>query len=501
MASDKQDPFQQSSDCRRMAQHWRLIRDILEGEPAIKRCREKYLPQYEAESPKSYEFRLKSAPWRPEFRDSVLGISSMPFSKPVTVAGDDVDEKITAFADNVDGSGTNLHRFAEKVFATGISYSMSIILVDYPSVPAGITMAEEKQIGARPYFIMFAPENVLACYFDTVKGKEVITHLRVRECFVEPDGYEEREVERVRIYEPGRFEIWQRDNANTEPVLVDSGPVTLAEVPAVAFFAGDREGHIAVRPPLLDVAYLQLELYRALSRENEVLTYAGSPMLKIVGASTDSLQSEDDGTGRKSPVATTGPKTVITIPRDQSGQVGDAAYIQPDAKNLQAIRDHVVSVQENIRHYALQPTLPKTGDTTATASALTSAKAHSAVQSWAMNLADVLSQALALAARWMGAEPDAVVNINTDFVADFLPANDVQQLITLEASGGISRLTLWDELTRRGTLGPQFDAEVETERLLEQPTALGLMGEHTHDHERDSAPIPEAEGAELGEAA
>jgi hypothetical protein len=161
-----------------------------------------------------------------------------------------------------------------------------------------------------------------------------------------------------------------------------------------------------------------------------------------------------------------------------------------------------VSVQENIRHYALQPNLPKTGETTATASALTSAKAHSAVQSWAMNLADVLSQALALAARWMGVEPNAVVNINTDFVADFLPANDIQQLITLEASGGISRLTLWDELTRRGTLGPQFDAEVETERLLEQPTALGLMGEHTHDHDSDpSDDLRDDEGAELGEAA
>jgi hypothetical protein len=88
---------------------------------------------------------------------------------------------------------------------------------------------------------------------------------------------------------------------------------------------------------------------------------------------------------------------------------------------------------------------------------------------------------MAIAARWMQVEPNAIVVIDTDFQADFLPNGDVQQLISLQMGGGLSRRTLWEELQRRNTLGPQFDPDVEEERLAEEPTALGMMGDHSHD--------------------
>jgi hypothetical protein len=65
--------------------------------------------------------------------------------------------------------------------------------------------------------------------------------------------------------------------------LIQSGAISLPEIPIVLYFTGERAGIYRVRPPLADLANMQLEIYRALSREDEILTYAGSPMLKAKG--------------------------------------------------------------------------------------------------------------------------------------------------------------------------------------------------------------------------
>ena len=53
----------------------------------------------------------------------------------------------------------------------------------------------------------------------------------------------------------------------------------IALVPLVIWFTGERKGDHEVKPPLADLADVQIELYRALSREDEILNFAGYPML------------------------------------------------------------------------------------------------------------------------------------------------------------------------------------------------------------------------------
>lgn len=62
----------------------------------------------------------------------------------------------------------------------------------------------------------------------------------------------------------------------------------------------------------------------------------------------------------------------------------------------------------------------------------------------------------------------AEVYVHTDFAAEVL--NDADEKLLLEALtlGKISRDTWWDEMTRRGILGPQFDKTAEAKRLEEE---------------------------------
>jgi hypothetical protein len=57
----------------------------------------------------------------------------------------------------------------------------------------------------------------------------------------------------------------------------------VTEIPIALFFTGERTGNYRVKPPLLDMAWMQIELYRAMSRNDQILTLAGSPMLVAKG--------------------------------------------------------------------------------------------------------------------------------------------------------------------------------------------------------------------------
>ena len=157
------DPSTKSSAYQAMEPKWRRIDDILAGADAIRRAGETYLPKYEDESAAEYKRRLSAAPWRPEFEDALRGLASRPFSKDVTL-NEGVSEQVKSLAEDIDGQGNNLTQFAAAMFEAGIAKGYHAILVDYPSMAPGATLADERASGARPYWVSVPCNEILALY-------------------------------------------------------------------------------------------------------------------------------------------------------------------------------------------------------------------------------------------------------------------------------------------------------------------------------------------------
>jgi hypothetical protein len=181
-----------------------LIADIRAGAPAMRKRRSRYLPQYQKEDSNDYNRRVNAAPWRPEFNDALLSLASKPFSKPVTLA-EGAPKAIADLAEDIDGRGNNLHTFAREAFLEGLANGVHMILVSFPIRTWGPTLADQKAENPLPYWVHVSIANVIACYIDMKNGREIITHLRVRECEVVREGFGERIVERVRVLEPGNW--------------------------------------------------------------------------------------------------------------------------------------------------------------------------------------------------------------------------------------------------------------------------------------------------------
>jgi hypothetical protein len=115
--------------------------------------------------------------------------------------------------------------------------------------------------------------RILALYTEQHAGRERVTHVRLRECSTVREGFGERLVERIRVLELNEAgkPVWALYELmpNSGYQQIQSGQLTLDKIPLVLLFTGERFGSYGVTPPLGDLATMQFELYRALSRETK----------------------------------------------------------------------------------------------------------------------------------------------------------------------------------------------------------------------------------------
>lgn len=489
-------PATPSKDHKAMERDWCVVRDILDGACAIKEASTKYLPKFTKESKGAYDLRLESAPWRPEFTDALRSLSSKPFTQKVKVnpdAPDDIQGKTVdaegkkregGLVDDIDGQGNSLHVFARDTFKNGIGFGLDAIYVAWSADKPLLTRAEEKQAGARPYWVHVRAQNILALYTKQIGARTVVSHIRFRECSIEQNGFEEVEVNRVRVLElnAANQPTWQVFVETGDSGYVSEGPAQLlqgvTEIPVALFFTGERQGNYRVRPPLMDLAGMQIELYRALSRKEQIETLAGSPMLAANGMSPPPASQTTDATGNvidvPAPQIEVGPGTVLFAPPAAEGVQPSWEYVSPPAQNLEQLQKSVDKVMEDFRRLAMQPTTPQSGNMVATGQAIDAAKAHSAVEVWANGLKDTLDQALMYTCQWLKVPDVVTAVVHTDFGTDISGTEESKILGDMQKRGVLSAETERAENARRGILGPDFDEKQEQERIASEQQGMNL---------------------------
>lgn len=471
-SGDIADVATESAERRAMQNDLDLIADIRGGAAAIRQKAQRYLPQYEGEDRTEYARRVAAAPWRPEFNDALLSLASKPFSRPVTVA-DTASAKIKAFAEDVDGRGNNLHTFAREAFLEALSNGVHLILVDYPRNTWGSTLADERRANPKPYWCHVHVANVVSIVTDYRAGREIVTHLRIREWAAVKEGFGEKIVERIRVIEPDKFELYEKGE-NGYWLLVDRGDIRIAgdrvpeSVPVALLFCGKRTGSLQTRPPLIDLAEMQLELFRAMSHHETVLTYASSPMLQGRGMA---LTNPGEPEPRNAPKLKVGPRTVLFTPPEAPAGAG-WGYVEPNPENVRAIAEHVDSIITNIRHLGMQPTTPKSGGITATAAAIAAAKSHSALESWALGLKDALEQAFRFTEMWLGENTQTGVIVHTDFGVELESGKELTAVIDGAKNSIWSKQTAFEEAKRRNVIATDRSFEEEQELVAGEQQGL-----------------------------
>lgn len=434
-----------------MFESWTLLRAIMAGTPEMRNQGETYLPKYDGESDTTYENRKKRSVLTNYMEDAVRNAVSLPFRKDVEL-GENIDDDLKELFKNIDLLGNDITQFSRTLLEDGGLMGYGFILVDFSKNETDGTLKSETEALLRPYWTFVKADDCIACYTEIVGDREKVSHFRYKETIIRLDEeYKEVKVERVRVYKPGEYEIWEKDKGEWK--IVDQGPMTIDdEVPVVPVWCGKRISGFQVRPLFMDLAYKQVEHWQSASDQRNILSFARFPMLACSGAG-----------GTSDTEITVGPSRVLMT----EAADGKWYYVEPKGDAIEAGRKDLEDLKEEMRILGLQPIVGKYTNVTATSRALDETRVHSAVQVLAMNLEDGLIRAADFTERWLNREPtpDKEIKVNRDFGLSIRDTAEIDSLIRCRITGEISRRTFWDELKRRGTLAPDFNSEEEQAQL------------------------------------
>lgn len=476
-------PDTESSDYCAMKDYWALVRHLIDGAEAMRCAGRCYLPQFPAETDKNYEYRRKNAKYTNIYRDIIESLSAKPFTKEVGLA-DGASASIKKLSEDIDAQGNHLHVFAENIFFNGINDGVTWILVDHTKVPQGATLADERSLGARPYWVHIPASRLLAVYSDMVNGEETIVHARILECTKERNGFDEVETMRVRVldrarlpgipgspaqYGPATYTLYEfkdedkNDKESGAWEIVDEGAISIGVIPLVPFLTGRRKGGSWVlHPPMKDAAFLQVEHYQQDTNLKWLKELTCVPMLAGNGVTPE---LDDSGNPKMVPIS---PGTVLYAPPSPDGTIGSWSFIEPNANSLQFLANDLDTTAKELRELGRQPLTANAGNLTVITTAFAAQKGNSAIQAWTYSLKDALERAFALTAKWLGETAEPEIKIDTDFDLNLDDQTAPGNLLAMRQNGDISQETLWSEMKRRKVLSDEFDADKEKELLMEE---------------------------------
>jgi len=448
-----------SSAVMAMQSAWQLASALLGGTDAMRAAGEAYLPKWPAEEKESYDDRLKAAVLFPAYQRTVATLTGKPFSKPLTL-GEDVPEVLKGYSENVDLEGRNLHTFAADIMEGALGFGLSLILVDYPQRPEGVaTLADEQSLGLRPYMVQISPLQVLGWKKRKVKGEWALAQFRFMECVEEDDGlYATREVDQVRVLEPGRWETHRKDDKGNW-VLFAEGVTTLDYIPlAVAY--GQRTGFMTAKPPLLEMAHLNVAHWQSASDQQTILHVARVPILAIIGAD----QSEEDAG------ITVGTKSAVKIP-----QGGDMKFVEHSGQAIKAGSDDLKDLEERMRQAGAE-LLVIDNKLTATQVSSENAVGMCALQRIGESVEDAIDQALQMMADWIGEAEGGHVTLFKDYAAASLSDATTQMIKDWVGVGLLSKEAAFKELQRRGAISADLVWEDVKDQIDMEGPPLGSLG-------------------------
>ena len=419
---------------RNQEPHWILIEDLIGGTYELRRRHRRYLPQEPRELDESYDARLSRSVCPPYYQRLERMLAGMLTRKPVRL--NDVSDIVREQLFDVDLMGNDLNVWTYETARKMVRYGHVGVLVDAPA-------AGEQ---GRPYWASYTPREILGWRTEMRDGAQQLSQLRLLEKVIVPDGdYGEKEVEQVRVLTPGAFEI-HRMGKNGQLEIHDSGTTTLDQIPfAVAY--SNRVNFMESRPPLEDIAELNLKAYQIQSDLDNQLHISAVPMLAFFGFPSSAEE------------VSAGPGEAIAFPAE-----GRAEYIEPDGKSFEAQFKRLEQIAYQINELGLSAVLgQKLSAETAEAKRIDRSQGDSTMMVIAQNMQDLIDNCLAYHASYLNIVDVGSSYVNRDFLGARLDPQEIQALLQLYTAGTITQKTLLDQLYQGEVLGDEFDVEEEIE--------------------------------------
>lgn len=406
-------PSQRSSLFTANLSRWNLVDALYGGTETMRLARTAYLIKNEKESEKDYNARLNRSTLYNVYKRSIQQATARAFTNDVALEG--YPGEITIFEQDVDAQGRDLTQFSKATFTDALKRGVSYILVDLPKTPEQpLTLADSISLGIRPYWVPIGAPQVLAAYSTQDGGAERLKHFRFEETFVDvsPDGLQETTVTQIKAFNQANnivtFAVYRKDDKNFWYVYDEGVIEGVIDIPVVPVYT-NRTGFFTGEPPLLDLAYLNVQHWNSSSEQTNLLHVARVPFLHIKGMGNPGV--DENGNKKEMEISI---HSILN-----TGENGDAKWVETNGSALDQGFKDMTDIEAKMEAMGMMMTTPKPGTVTATETAVNAGQASSLLRDYALALADSLEAALYFTQQFLGMVPvEGSVVIDTSFTVD-----------------------------------------------------------------------------------
>ena len=455
-------PFTRTRAVMDMVKGWEIMKAVTSGTEYLRDNSEAFLPLEPREDYEAYLSRVNRAVFSPYTQRLIRAATGLIMRKPITLIGDSYWTDV--FAKDVDGCGSDLDEYARRVLICSLTYGQSHILVDYPAPTGALTLAEERAQNRRPYWIEIDPTNIYGWRLDREVNYGSIIQVRIAEKAVVPSGeFGEQVFDQVRVIEPGKYRVYRKVSPKKDLInlednsysgnfdgpenekdyeLVDSGVFSLGEVPLVSVYSSKTDT-LASKPPLLDIAYLNLAHFQRQADLIHSLHVASQPMLVLEGW--------DDQTKDMS----------ISVNYAMATQPGNKVYyVEPASSAFEAQTNEIQELQLQMATLGISTlSQQKFVAESADARRLDRVDTNSMLSMVSLELEQKLQKVFNLSADYLGIKPPEV-KISRDFDIERLIGQDITALTSLFDQKVIDREEFRDILVQGEVLPTSNETEV-----------------------------------------
>lgn len=442
---------------------WSVVDSLWGGTTAMRLAGKRFLPQEPDETEEDYTRRINRTTLHNTYKRTIQAGVAKVFTKDPHF--ENPVQALDEFAFDVDTQGRALGQFAKDFMEDGINHGISYLLVDYAAVPFEYpTLADELASGNRPYWVKISAPQVLDARFAKFSNGERLSYFKFKETVVAPtngvatpDSYEQ-----IRVFrqDPARPAIVNEDGALIAPAMndtsvffavyrksaesgkwerVDGGEISSKTIPVVPFYT-NKVGFFNGRPPLMDLAEINIEHWQAKSDYNNILHVVSVPILHATGMKE---QLDDKGKPKKMTVAPN--RGVISSAADAK-----LTWVEHGGASISAGRQNLQDLQETMERLGLRLTMMQTAGVSATANAINTAEANSLLKSYALNLQDALNAAVDLTCELLGfTNENTRLIVNTEYAVDYTTNSTMADVLKSFELGIIDAFTVIAEGKRR----------------------------------------------------
>ncbi len=428
-------------DVARPSQQWvrlmedlDLIHDLASGTRAMREAGAKWLPKEPAESWEAWRLRLNRSILFNGFARTWQASAGYVLGDTITLK--DADPRLLSLCQNIDGSGMTLDRFAAMMVQLILRDGAAYILVDAP------------RDGGLPYFVLVEASQMIGLVRDSEMAQVPmggsIIQARLHETISRKEsrfGYVPHD--RIRVYEPGRWSIWEDEDQKGNWAVKEEGEMGLDVIPLVAAEMIQGRGS-TIRPPLMDLAWLNLAHWQSSSDQRHILHIARVPILFARGM--NSMDGPVD----------IGPNRLI-VADDPAAEV---RFVEHSGAAIEAGRQDLMDLEEKMAVLGLDLLRDRQHNPTATGRMIEETRQNATLVMLSGVIRSSLENAFGLAATWLGIDPADAGKIvmprrNTEMIRI---GNDADILLSARQAGDISREQFLQEIERRGIIKPEPDA-------------------------------------------